>query len=64
MKYSWIGALIIIALTIVFALLPWIAFWSIGALFGFAIPYTFVNCLAFWTLVIIMRAPQIKADKV
>jgi len=31
MKYSWIGALIIIALTIVFALLPWIAFWSIGS---------------------------------
>lgn len=34
------------------ALLPWVAFWAIGVLFGYTIQLTWMTGIAYWVLVL------------
>lgn len=63
MKEATLVVLAIIVVLALLAVVPWIAFWAIGVLFGYTIQLTWMTGIAYWVLVLMTFGGKVQVSK-
>ena len=53
----------ILALLALLAIIPWIGFWAIDALFAYHIPLTWSTGLAFWVIIAMLKGGEVQLNR-